>query len=110
MHLIPRMTECGEKGNAVANAPRTFREEKLRILEAIGASRAMMLRSSLLRDMRTEDYRILYRTNETIVAIICVIDRKDLDKTIKRLNGFARIFTDSDPWRSVEIRVPFIFL
>jgi mRNA-degrading endonuclease RelE of RelBE toxin-antitoxin system len=35
--------------------------------------------------LRTGDYRVLYRIDETIVTIMRVIDRKELDRTIKRL-------------------------
>lgn len=34
---------------------------------------------------RSGDYRILYRVEEDIVTIMRVIDRKDLDRIIKRL-------------------------
>jgi mRNA interferase RelE/StbE len=37
--------------------------------------------------MRTGDYRILYRIDKTIITVMRVIDRKDLDRTIKRLKG-----------------------
>jgi mRNA-degrading endonuclease RelE of RelBE toxin-antitoxin system len=35
--------------------------------------------------VRSGDYRILYRVQEKAVTILRVIDRKDLDKIIKRL-------------------------
>ena len=34
---------------------------------------------------RAGDYRILYRIQERTITIMCVIDRKDLDRIIKRL-------------------------
>jgi len=35
--------------------------------------------------VRSGDYRILYRVQEKTITIMRVIDRKDLDKVIKRL-------------------------
>jgi mRNA-degrading endonuclease RelE of RelBE toxin-antitoxin system len=35
--------------------------------------------------LRVADYRILYRIDETTVTIMRVVDRKDLERAIKRL-------------------------
>ncbi len=36
--------------------------------------------------LRSGDYRVLYRITERIITIMRVIDRKELEKIIKRLN------------------------
>jgi len=36
--------------------------------------------------MRSGDYRVIYRIKEETITAMCVIDRKELEKIIKRLN------------------------
>lgn len=36
--------------------------------------------------MRSGNYRVIYRIDDTIITIMRVIDRKNLEKIIKRLN------------------------
>jgi mRNA interferase RelE/StbE len=39
--------------------------------------------------MRPGDYRIIYRIKEKTITILRIIDRKDLEKVMKRLNLLA---------------------
>ncbi len=37
--------------------------------------------------LRAGDYRVLFRIDDTLVTIMRIINRKDLDRTLRRLHG-----------------------